>query len=108
MAVTVLGEFHDIGTVNGEADVGDAMEYAVRVANPGSVTVTDVGECSLYPTPRKGLDCILFAIAFAAVTIVRLALTPCVVSGTIMVIQPWTDSQIYRGTDENHRMINRG
>lgn len=47
VTITVLGEFHDVGTVDGEADVGDAMEYAVRVVNPGSVTVTGVGECSL-------------------------------------------------------------
>lgn len=69
VTITVSGEFHDRGTVEGEADVGDAMEYTVRVANPGSVTLTDVGESPSYPASRRGPQPVYFIIAVAGYTI---------------------------------------
>lgn len=44
VSLTVVGEFHDRGTVEGGADIGDVMEYALTIGNAGSVTLTDFGE----------------------------------------------------------------
>lgn len=39
----MTGTFIDGGSVDGEADTGDIMEYAYTVQNSGTVTLTDVG-----------------------------------------------------------------
>lgn len=44
ITLTIVGEFHDRGTVQGGADIGDVMEYAMTVGNAGSVTLTDSGK----------------------------------------------------------------
>lgn len=46
VALAVSGEFHDLGVVEGEADTGDYMQYAMRVQNTGSVTLVNAGECT--------------------------------------------------------------
>lgn len=45
VTLVVTGEIHDRGTVEGEADIGDVMDYAITIGNPGSVTLTEIGEC---------------------------------------------------------------
>ncbi len=52
VALAVSGEFHDLGMVEGEADTGDHMQYAMRVGNTGSVTLVDVGEYTKIITGR--------------------------------------------------------
>lgn len=47
VTLTVVGELQDLGTVGGEADTGDVMEYTFTVGNTGSVTLTDIGESKL-------------------------------------------------------------
>ncbi|CAM9245227.1 unnamed protein product [Ectocarpus sp. 13 AM-2016] len=41
--LNVVGVFHDVGTVEDEADIHDKMEYTVEITNTGTVTLTDVG-----------------------------------------------------------------
>lgn len=47
VTMNVAGEFHDRGTVEGGADIGDVMEYAMTIVNAGSVTLTDIGKSKL-------------------------------------------------------------
>ncbi|CAM9230892.1 unnamed protein product [Scytosiphon promiscuus] len=42
ITLAVVGTFNDIGTVVGEADTGDSMQYSADVTNAGSVTLTSI------------------------------------------------------------------
>ena len=44
LTLTVAGQFHDRGTVEGGADIGDVMDYAIAIGNAGSVTLTNMGK----------------------------------------------------------------
>lgn len=57
--LNVVGVFHDVGTVEDEADIHDKMEYTVEIVNTGTVTLTDVGErfSSVHPRGQSYACC---------------------------------------------------
>lgn len=58
VTLDVVGVFHDLGTIEGEADTADTMQYAITVGNTGSVTLIDAGESKHrynFLTPSEGL-----------------------------------------------------
>lgn len=58
--LNIVGVFHDVGTVENEADIHDKMEYTVEIGNTGTVTLTNVGErfCSDYPRGESHVCCV--------------------------------------------------
>ena len=63
LTLTVAGQFHDRGTVEGGADIGDVMDYAIAIGNAGSVTLTNMGKsnCQHFTTvpeaPKGVVSC---------------------------------------------------